>query len=356
MLRVLCVRCVCGVCVLCVLRARDARRFLDVSADVSGSDGVSDDEEDAHGAGGGGDSASLGSLADFIAEPSAAELEDAGLAFVSSDDEDPTAVLRERRPFARHRRMRQPAPAVPQIGLAGAAAGGAAAAAGLSELAGTATPNFLHLVSGCSDWLPDVSLLFDQERSDALYQQVVKGYNYNNQVVRRAKKDDDIERGSLELTAVTAYCVHILSQRCDLLWSGGAPTPGVQVPGVLMRPHRAHPRVVCEEVQAHGAPLDLATVLTGLVLGHPGNKHWKNLVVGRQLYKSHQLVYLVQSEVRTIADAHRKHATGGPGVVVHSCLLFGYVCCVCVCVCVYMCMSLCVLASCVPLPLVSGCV
>jgi len=105
-------------------------------------------------------------------------------------------------------------------------------------------------------------------------------------VVRKAKRTD-IARGSLELTAITAYCAHILTVRCGLLWAGGAPSPGSQVPGVLMRPHTQYPRVVCEEVKAHGDPLDLSTLLKGLVLGHPGNEHWRNLAVGRQLYKTH---------------------------------------------------------------------
>jgi hypothetical protein len=285
--------------VCCVaLCVSSAARFLDVEADVSGSDNGSEADE--------GGSASVGSLADFIAEPSAEELEEAGLAFVSSDDDDPIAVLRDRRLFARNRRMREPKPAEPQIGLAAASGGASVGAAGVAELAaGTASPNFVHLASGCDGWLPDVSLLFDAERSESLYQQVLLGYNYNNQVVRRAKKDASIERGNLELTAVTAYCVHILTERCGLLWSGGAPTPGVQVPGVLMRPHTDYPRVVCEEVKAHGVPLDLSTVLTGLVLGHPGNVHWKNLVIGRQLYKSHQLVYLVQSQVSAYTGSRR---------------------------------------------------
>jgi hypothetical protein len=315
---------------------------LDVEAAVSGSEGEggsgSDGPEDEDG----------GSLADFIAEPSAEELEQAGLVFQSSDDEDPTAVLREARPFARNRRMREPKPSEPRIGLA--AGEGAGSTAGVSELGDKASPSFLHLVSGCSGWLPDVSLLFDRERSETLYEAVLQGYTYHNEVVRKAKRTD-IARGSLELTAITAYCAHILTVRCGLLWAGGAPSPGSQVPGVLMRPHAQYPRVVCEEVKAHGDPLDLSTLLNGLVLGHPGNEHWRNLAVGRQLYKTHQLVYLVQSQVRARrarGEAGRNRGSGSVLIWVGPvCVRVSVLCVLCVrCVCVLCVRCVCVLCVC----------
>ena len=78
-------------------------------------------------------------------------LQQAGLAFQSSDDEDPSAVLREGRPFARNRRMREAKPPEPQIGLA-AASGGRGGAAGVAELEDKAGASFLHLVSGCSGY------------------------------------------------------------------------------------------------------------------------------------------------------------------------------------------------------------
>jgi len=69
--------------------------------------------------------------------------------------------------------MREPKPSEPRIGLAAAAGEGAGSTAGVSELGEKASPSFLQLVSGCSSWLPDVSLLFDRERSEKLYEEVL---------------------------------------------------------------------------------------------------------------------------------------------------------------------------------------
>lgn len=304
-------------CACCVRdRERGALRFLDVEAGVSGAESGGSD-------GDGGDAADaddLGSLADFIADPSPSELEQAGLVFHSSDDEgDPTALLRERRPFARFRamhegshsppaaaaaaaalssgrRVREPKPAAPVLGAASLAAGDGAGIAALA--ASGAEPQFLHMVSGCS-WLPDVSLLHDEKKSAELYAGILQGYAYEKMVRRQAKPPAALQPpGQLELTAAVNYCAHILSARLGVLWAGGAPAPGEKAVGSLMRPLSASNNVFCEALTLHGEPLDLTQALLTLVLGHPLNHRWRDLVVGRKLYRHTELTYLVQLQVR----------------------------------------------------------
>ncbi len=295
---------------LCVFCRSSRQRFIDDEADASVAD--SDDDEGAAAVAAGHES--LGSLADFIAEPSEEEMAQAGLAFDSDDDCDPLAVLRDARPFQAYRRMgaggaaaaeaapqqrrREPKPAAPELGASTAALGDSAGVALLQlEYGVRLDSSFVASAGGC-DWLTDVGLLCDGEKSHELYDAVLRGYAYDKTVKRQAKPAGQLRDGLQELTACADYCTHILAQRLGLLWSGGAPVPGVQVAGCLMLPDPAAHGMVCIEVAMHGKPLELATALLQLVLGHPANKRWRDIVVGRKFYKSGELVYLTQVKVR----------------------------------------------------------
>ncbi len=156
-----------------------------------------DDEADASACGSDGEEEgaaaaveSLGSPADFIAEPTEDELAEAGLAFHSDDDDDPLAVLRNARPFQTYRRMgaaaadngapvqqrrREPRPSTPVFGAAAVASGDTAGIALLqSEHPCGVDPSFLATVSGCG-WLSDVSLLHDADKSQSLYADLLRG-------------------------------------------------------------------------------------------------------------------------------------------------------------------------------------
>lgn len=264
------------VCCHCAC-SRGAAAFLDAEAAVSGSDGSGDE----------GGSEAAGSLADFVVEPTAEDFEQAGLTFHSSDDEgDPTAVLRERRPFRRFRRQ-EAAAAAPVL-----PAGIAALAARRDAVPGG---SFLLLLQGCP-WLPDTALLCDPAVSDALWAKVKAGYR-EEKARRQAKPlQEEEEFGLLELPACVDYCAHILAVRLGLLWDGESATPGEKVVGTLMRPHSQH-SAACELVTAHEKPLDLSTLLLSVVLEHPGNQRWRNLIMGRQLHKASVLPSLVQGKV-----------------------------------------------------------
>jgi len=257
---------------------------------------------------------SLGSLADFIAEPSSQEMEHEGLAFHSDAEDDPLAVLRDRRPFQSFRHMgdaaaaaqprqREPKPASASsqgAAAAAAAANGAPDMARLASVYDAVDPSFVAAVSGCRCWLTDVSLLHDAACSDALHAKLMKGYTYDKVVKRQGKVDelDKSEAGLMELTACVDYCTHILAQQLGLLWAGGAPTPGVQTAGSLMLPDPTAAGLVCVEVTMHDKPLELSIALLQLVLGHPANIRWRDMVVGRKLYQNSQLIFLVQGKVR----------------------------------------------------------
>ncbi len=280
-----------------------------------------DDEADASACGSDGEEEgvaaaveeSLGSLADFIAEPTEDELAEAGLAFHSDDDDDPLAVLRNARPFQTYRRMgaaaadneapvqqrrREPRPSTPVFGAAAVASGDTAGIALLqSEHPGGVDPSFLATVSGCG-WLSDVSLLHDADKSQSLYADLLRGYNYDKVAKRQAKSADVALAGLQELTACVTYCTHILANRLGLLWSGCSPTPGMQMAGLLMRPDDAANGMVCAEVTMHGKPLELSHALLQLVLGHPSNRRWRDIIFGRKLYKSTELIFLTQMQVR----------------------------------------------------------
>jgi len=64
-----------------------------------------------------------------------------------------------------------------------------------------------------------------------------------------------------------------------------------------MRADPAHP-AVCQLVSIRDAPLDLSTLLLSLVLAHPRNTRWQDLVLGRKMYRQADLIYLVQIKVR----------------------------------------------------------
>ncbi len=288
---------------------------MDDEADASnGSDG---EEEGVVAAAVTADEESLGSLADFIADPTEEELAEAGLAFHSDDDSDPLAVLRNARPFQAYRRMgasaaaavdgapmqqqrrREPRPSTPVFGAATAALGDSdGIALLLSKHPGGVDPSFLATVSGCSGWLSDVSLLHDADKSESLYADLLRGYNYDKVAKRQAKSADVAQAGLQELTACVTYCTHILAHRLGLLWSGCSPTPGVQMSGLLMRPDDAANGMVCSEVTMHGKPLELSQALLQLVLGHPSNRRWRDIIFGRKLYKSTELLFLTQMQVR----------------------------------------------------------
>lgn len=291
---------------LCILCSRRGARFIDDEAEASGGD---DDEEAAA-------EESLGSLANFIAEPTEEELEEMGLAFHSDDDDNPLAVLRNARPFQSYRRMGaaaaaaaagsssvqqrrwEPRPTTPGFGAAASVVGDSAGIAQLlSEHGGCVDPSFLATVTGCG-WLSDVSLLHDASKSESLYADLLRGYRYDKVAKRQAKSADVAQAGMQELTACVTYCTHILAQRLGLLWSGCAPTPGVQTAGLLMRPDDDSKGVVCEELTMHGKPLELSQALLQLVLGHPSNRRWRDIIFGRKLYKSTELIFLTQMQVR----------------------------------------------------------
>lgn len=320
-LRVLCILCAL-ICLLCVSISRP--RFVDDEAAGSESDSdvsVQEESENADDAPAASQQ-SLGSLADFIAEPSSQEMEHAGLAF-HSDDENPLAVLRDRRPFRSFRRMeegggaaaasaaaasslprrRVPKPATAQLGAATAADGDVEGMALLqSTYGGAVDSSFVSSVAGCSSWLTDVSLLHDESMLEQLHGKLLQGYTYDRVVKRQGKVDqlNKTEAGLMELTACVDYCTHILSEKLCLLWSGGACTPGVQTAGSLMLPDPAAHGMVCVEATMHGKPLDLSAALLQLVLGHPGNIRWRDMVVGRKLYVNSQLIFLVQNKVSSM--------------------------------------------------------
>jgi len=289
--------------------SRNSRRFIDDEAEASGSDEGSNDDGDVAAAA----HESLGSLADFIAEPSEEEMAQAGLAFHSDDDGDPIAVLRNARPFQAYRRMgaggaaaeaapqqrrRELKPAAPELGTSTAALGDSAGMELLQlEFGAHLDSSFVASAGGC-EWLTDVALLYDGPKSHELHDALLRGYAYDKTVKRQAKPAGPLSAGLQELTACADYCTHILSQRLGLLWSGGAPVPGVQTAGCLMLPDPAACGMVCIEATMHGKPLELATALLQLVLGHPANKRWRDIVVGRKYYKSGELVYLAQVKVR----------------------------------------------------------
>ena len=258
---------------------------------------------------------SIGSLADFIAEPSSQEMAQAGLAFQSDDDDDALAVLRNARPFHSYRRMGAAAAAAASMPLQRTRqrerrpddlhADNAAAESGDVEgmellrtvYGGQVDPSFIAAASGCGAWLTDVSLLHDSEQSRLLHEKVLQGYTYEKVVKRQGKTLDVEQAGAMELTACVDYCTHILSQLLGVLWSGGASTPGVQIAGSLMRPDPTSHGMACIELTMSGKPLELSTALLQLVLGHPANKRWRDMVVGRRFYQSNQLVFLVQTRV-----------------------------------------------------------
>lgn len=244
----------------------------------------------------GGESESLGSLAGFLADPSEQELAQAGLVFVSSDDDaDPAAVLRERRPFARFRRQPEaPAAAPPPAALF---ADDSQAQPGCADSTARASAAFVELARACSGWLPDVSLLHDSDKSAALYQQVLAGYAYVKLAVRQAKGASELpERGLSELSACVQYLVHILSECLQLRWQGGhMERAGATMEGVLMRPHPDHPTLVCQPVCAREQPLSLHAAVFNLVLQHPANACWHDLVLGKRFFRD--IVYLVHQQV-----------------------------------------------------------
>jgi len=269
-------------------RLHKRSRFIDDEAAQSGGDSGDDADEGTQ-----------GSLEDFIAEPSQAELARVGLVFESSDDDDPMAVLRNARPFARYRRMgaddsarRRPEarPVTPDPGDA---------ALGMPEGAGG---QFIALVKGCA-WLDSAASLFDSDKSSDLLRRINAGYvqeKYRRQAKEAParKPGEEVEQpGSLELTAVVDYCVHILTEQLHMLWAGGTHAPGEKVAGSLMRADPAHP-AVCQLVSIRDAPLDLSTLLLSLVLAHPRNTRWQDLVLGRKMYRQADLIYLVQIKVR----------------------------------------------------------
>lgn len=288
-----------------------AARFVDDEADASGSACGSDGAEQVGAAASAEES--LGSLADFIVEPTEDELAEAGLAFHSDDDGDPIAALRNARPFQAYRRMgaaaavdgapvqqrrREPRPSTPVFGAATAASGDSAGIALLlCSHPGGVDPSFLATVSGCSAWLSDVSLLHAADKSESLYADLLLGYNYDKVAKRQAKCADVAQAGLQELTACVTYCTHILAHRLGLLWSGCSPTPGVQLSGLLMRPDDAANGMVCSEVTMHGKPLELSQALLQLILGHPSNRRWRDIIFGRKLYKSTELIFLTQMQV-----------------------------------------------------------
>lgn len=309
--------CVCFVCVSC-----RRSRFIDDEAAASESDVSVSEESEGEGSPAAAASApaasqqSLGSLADFIAEPSAEEMQHAGLAFHSDEEDDPLAVLRNRRPFQSFRRMgegaaaqrrREPKPNGPLLGAAAAASGDQNGMSLLHTEYGAVDPSFVASVAGCSGWLSDVSLLHDVEMSNHLHAELLKGYTYDKVVKRQGKVDeiDKSDAGLMELTACVDYCAHILSEKLGLLWAGGAATPGVQTAGSLMLPDPAAHGLVCVEVTMYHKPLELSAALLLLVLGHPANKRWRDMIVGRKLYQANQLILLVQGKVRQHAAAER---------------------------------------------------
>lgn len=296
-------------------------RFIDDEAGVSGSDV---DECVASSAA---EESLDGSLADFIAEPTEEELEEMGLAFHSDDEGDPTAVLRNARPFQSYRRMGaaaesdglpqqhrrwEPRPSTLAFGGVAAAAAvchPAGVAQLLSESADCVDPSFLAIVAGCT-WLSDVALLHDASKSESLYADLLRGYHYDKVAKRQAKTADVAQAGLQELTACVSYCTHILAQRLGLLWHGCSPTPGVQMAGLLMRPDAEANGMVCVELLLHGKPLELSQVLLQLVLGHPSNRRWRDIILGRKLYKSTELIFLTQMQVSSMAlTPHAMHAT-----------------------------------------------
>ena len=306
--------CLSSVCVfLRLLCSRSSAQFIDDEADASGSDsdeGAAASESAAK--------ESLGSLADFIAEPTEEELEEMGLAFHSDDDDNPLAVLRNARPFHSYRRMGgaaaaagslsvqqrrwEPRPTTPQFGAAASVVGDSASISQLLSEHADVDPSFLAAVAGCS-WLSDVSLLHDASKSESLYADLLRGYHYDKVAKRQAKSADVAQAGLQELTACVTYCTHILAQRLGLLWSGCSPTPGVQMAGLLMRPDTESKGVVCVELTMHGKPLELSQALLQLVLGHPSNRRWRDIIFGRKLYKSTELIFLTQMQVRKCAVA-----------------------------------------------------
>ncbi len=313
-------------CVCC--RSSRRPRFIDDEADASDAD--SDDDEGAAAVAAGHES--LGSLAEFIADPSEEEMAQAGLAFHSDEDGDPLAVLRDARPFQAYRRMgaggaestaaasapqqrrREPKPAARQLDDTSVALGDSAGMELLQlEYGVHLDSSFVASAGGC-DWMTDVGLLYDGAKSHELYDAVLRGYAYDKTVKRQAKPVGQLRDGLQELTACADYCTHILAQRLGLLWSGGAPVPGVQVAGCLMLPDPAAHGMVCIEAAMHGKPLELATALLQLVLGHPANKRWRDIVVGRKFYKSGELVYLTQVKVR-----HKRAPRLGGGSCIFLC-------------------------------------
>jgi hypothetical protein len=282
------------VCCHCA-RSRGAAAFLEGEADESGGGGGSSGDEGGSAADG---QESAGSLADFVVEPTAEDFEQAGLTYHSSEDEgDPTAVLRETHPFRRFRLL-EPEPAVPVLGASRAASAGGRLPAGLAAVAAQrkarGNDSFMLLLANCP-WLPDAALLHDAAMSDELWRQVQEGYKQER--ARRQAKQLDGTEGLLELTACMDYCVHIVSVRLGLLWHGAPTAPGEKVCGSLMRPYSEHP-VACELVTAHGRPLELGTLLLSIVLEHPSNERWRNIVIGRKMHRSNELLTLVQGKVR----------------------------------------------------------
>jgi hypothetical protein len=289
-------------------------RFIDDEAGVSESEV---EECAASSAAGNSEPLDASSLADFIAEPTEEELQEMGLAFHSDDEGDPTAVLRNARPFQSYRRMgaaaavdgspqqqRRWEPRPSTLTFGGVAAAAVCDSAGvaqlLSENAGCVDPSFLATVAGCN-WLSDVALLHDASKSESLYADLLRGYHYDKVAKRQAKTADVAQAGLQELTACVTYCTHILAQRLGLLWHGCSPTPGVQMAGLLMRPDAEANGMVCVELMLHGKPLELSQVLLQLVLGHPSNRRWRDIILGRKLYKSTELIFLTQMQVSSMA-------------------------------------------------------
>jgi hypothetical protein len=269
--------------------------FLDDEAACSGAD--DEEEGDRHHV----DEESLGSLADVIAEPSSEELQQAGLSFQSESDEDEkdvTAILRERRPFNRFRRIPEPRSISTPLSAAAAAA---VAASDPSDDCDNELPSdqttFHYVASGCK-WLTEIDLLHDAAKSAEQLAEIAKGYAHDKAARRQARgSNSSAATGLLELTSCVNYCVHILTVRLGLQWAGGTPAPGEKSAGLLMRPVSEYGNVVCEEITVRGEPMDIAQVIHNLVLAHPANFRWRDLVIGRRLYKVNDLIYLVQMGV-----------------------------------------------------------